>query len=239
MNIFKKFLLVILSGIWSYVALAQDSNPLATSAVFKAPIIGKSYVAPAIGRGSPYLVEGWHRGSVVLASNDTITVEHLKFNCLKNELLWTNQGKLSISIDNNLIKSFGLFTSNDLSERRFEKATLKLPFLSDTIIRFVEVMAEGRMSFYTLRNIYVENEIVAGNNGGQYSMPVYSPEPVFYIQLENYSIKQIKINKKSLIKAYPEASEKIHHILRSAHLGRITNEYEMVEAVKLISNNLQ
>jgi hypothetical protein len=220
------------------MAFAQDSNPLATSVVFKVPLIGKSYVAPAIGRGSPYLVDGWHRGSVVLASNDTVTVKHLRFDCLKNELVWTDEGHLSISIDINLIKSFGLFTSNDLSERRFERASLKLAFLSDTMIRFAEVMAEGKMNFYTLRNIYVESEIVVGRNGALYSMPVYSPKPVFYIQLGNYPIKQIKIKKKSLIKAYPEASEKIRHILRNAHFGRITKEYQMVEAVKLISNNL-
>jgi len=93
------------------------------------------------------------------------------------------------------------------------------------------------MNVYALRNIYVESELVSGQKGGLYAMPVYSPKPVFYVQLGNLPIKQVRINRKSLIGAYPEFSDRIRHILRSGHTGRITQEYKLVEAVQLINNN--
>lgn len=238
MNIYKKLLLVIFSGLWTYAAFAQDSNPLATSAFFKAPIIGRSYVAPAIGNGSPYLLEGWCSGNIVLNSYDTVNVEHLRFDCLRNELIWTKDGQIFISIDNNLIRGFSLLVNKSLSARKFEKVSLKLPFIMDTMVRFIETVVEGKMNVYALRNVSIESESVAGKNGGLYFLPVYVPEPVFYVQLGDLQVKKVKLNKQSLVEAYPEYSDSIRQILRSRHMGKIKQEYQLIEAVRLINDNL-
>ncbi len=235
MRIIKTLVLFISFGSLNYGVMAQDLNPLTTSAFFKRPVIGKSYVAPAIGNGSPYLVENWTSGYVVLTSNDTVVLKYMRFDCLKNELVWTKEGQIPISIDPDFIKEFGLKTNPNLTERRFERTTLKLPLITDTMVRFLEILVKGSLKLYALRNIAVDNELVPGR--GLRYLPVYKPETVFYLQIGNLPMKRIKIKKRSLTDAYPEYAEQIEQILHSKHYGQIRKEYQLVESVKLINDN--
>lgn len=212
---------------------AQDTPSLKTSDYFEAPLIGRNYIAPAVGEGSPYLYDNWFRGEVVYGTGDTIRNKMLKFDCFKNELVWMSDGKSLIAIDHNLISSFSLFPGIN-QERKFEKTSLKLPMLSDTMVRYLEVLSSGKMNLYAFRRIAVYSESVTGSSG-LYQVNSYSKEPVYYVRVENLPVKQVRLRKRSVRDAYPEYSDVLKKILRENHSGEIRNEYQLVQLVKMIN----
>ena len=215
---------------------AQDEIPLKTSNYFEAPLIGRNYIAPPIGQGSPYLYDNWLKGYVVYSTGDTVKNKLFKFDCFKNEFIWMSDGKSLIALDHNLITSFALFPSVG-PIRKFEKTSLKLPLISDTLVRYLEVLSEGKVNLFAFRKIAVYSESTIGGSGGLYQLNSYEAEPVYFIQIGEHPVKQIRFIKKNLIDAYPEYSAMLKKILRENHYGSIRNEYQLTQAINLINAN--
>lgn len=217
---------------------AQDNDkPLNISQYFDAPLIGRSYKAPPRGKGSPYLYDNWLTGYVVLTSGDTVKNRLFKFDCFKNEFVWMADGKSLIALDHNLIKGFALFPQYGVAMRNFEKTSLKLPFLADTTIRYLEVLSAGHVNLYAYRKVTAYTESTTGAASGLYQVNSYESEPVFFIQAGNLPVKQVGFFKKSIINAYPEYSLRLKKILKENHYGGIRNEYQLTTAIKLINEN--
>lgn len=234
-ELIRFFLLIILFG--SELSLqAQTGNlKLTTSQYFEAPLIGRSYYSPPKGNGSPYLYDEWLNGYVVMTTGDTVGNRLFKLDCYKNELVWMADGRSLVALDHELIKSFTLFPTSGLTERKFEKTSLKLPFLTDTLIRYLEILGSGKINLYSFRRVAVYTEPTIGNKGGLYQMSIYEREPLFYIQIGNLPVRQVRFSKRSLIGAYPEYSAELKKILRENHAGGIKNEFQLISAVKLIN----
>ncbi len=216
---------------------AQDETPLKTSEYFESPLIGRSYTAPPKGQGSPYLFDSWLNGSVMLINGDTVKNRLFKLDCFKNEFLWMSDGKSIIALDHNLISGFTLFPSNGSAERNFVKTSLKLPMLSDTFVRYLEVLALGEINLYAYRKVTVSTEPTIGSNGGLYQFLIYENEPYYFIQSGNRSVKQVKFQKKSIIGAYPDLSIQLKKVLRENHSGGIKNEYQLKQAIITVNSN--
>lgn len=234
---FKILLFVIIAVFSGSISMfAQDEIDLRTSEFFEAPLIGRSYTAPPVGKGSPYLYENWLKGYVVFSTGDTIKNKLFKFDCYKNEFIWMSDGKSLIALDNHLITAFGLYPKTG-PVRKFEKTSLKIPFLTDTMVRYLEVLAQGKMNLFAYRNVTVFTESTIGNKGGLYQLSSYEPEPYYYIQIGDLPVKQVRFYKKSLIDSYKEYSATLKKILKENHYGRIQNEFQLVNAVNVINSN--
>jgi hypothetical protein len=186
-----------------------------------------------VGEGSPYLFDHWARGEVVYETGDTVGNKMFKFDCFKNELIWMSDGKSLVALDYHLIRSFTLFPDSG-PERRFEKAPLKLPVLSDTLVRYLEVLSTGRMNLYAFRRITVYSKTVTGSSG-LFHVNSYEKEPIYYIRVDNQPVKLVGLRKKSVYDAYPEYSGVLKKILRENHLGNIRNEFQLIRLVHLIN----
>lgn len=232
LNIYIFSILVFLS----LAANAQDEIHLRTSEIFDAPLIGRNYLPPPLGKGSPYLYDNFLNGYVVFITGDTVRNKLFKYDCLKNDFIWMADGKSMIALDHNLIRSFTLFPREG-GERIFEKTTLKLPFIADSLFRYLEVLAKGEIDLYSFHKVEVEAEATTGLSGGLYQLNAYSAKNLYFIQLEDLSVRQVRFSKRSIYEAYPEYKEKIRKIMRANHSGGIRNEYQLTQLVKLINEN--
>lgn len=237
MNTYQKLLIalaLVISGICR--ANAQEYN-FRTSDISVAPLIGRNYIPSPKGTGSPYLYENWETGSVELLTGDIVKDKLFKFDCFKNELVWMADGKSLVALDNQLIKSFTLFPKRGYAFRKFERTSLKLPFLSDTMVRYLEVLATGTVNLYSYRRIESTAEEVTGNSGGLYRINSYLPSSLYYIHINNLPVKQVRLSKRSIYEAYPEYKGKIRDILRGKHLGSIRQEFQLINAIELINEH--
>jgi hypothetical protein len=235
-NIF--LIIVITLFIGEIKSMAQEVNSLNTSEFFGASLIGRRYVTTAAGYGSPYLFDGFLNSYVVLTTGDTVFNRMLKFDCYKNELIWMSENATLVSLDSSFISGFSIFSS-DKVHRDFERLSLKSPLLADSAIKYIEILNKGEINLYCFRKISTESETVSGNRGGMFQVNKYLQEPKFFIQIGSLPIKQIRLAKNSLVKAYPEYSLEIKRILRENNIGKIKLEWQLIQAVKLINDNLK
>jgi hypothetical protein len=215
---------------------AQEEVHLRTSESFDAPLIGRHYLPPPVGKGSPYLYDNFLNGYVVFLSGDTVRNKLFKYDCLKNDFIWMADGRSMVALDYNLIKSFTLFPKEG-GERKFEKTNLKLPYITDSLFCYLEVLAKGEIDLYSLHNVEIGAEPTSGLKGGLYILNVYSPVTLYFIQLKDLPVRQVRLSKRSIYEAYPEYKEKIRNIIRANHGGGIRKEYQLTQLVKLINEN--
>lgn len=235
MKTFTMYFLTIFS-LMSITANAQEEVRLRTSEIFDAPLIGRNYLPPPVGKGSPYLYDNFLNGYVVFITGDTVRNKLFKYDCLKNDFIWMADGRSMIALDHNLIKSFTLFPKEG-GERKFEKTTLKLPFIADSLFRYLEVLAKGKIDLYSFHKVEVEAEATTGLSGGLYQLNAYSAKTLYFIQLEDLPVSQVRFSKRSIYEAYPDYKEKIRKIMRANHGGGIRNEYQLTQLVRLINEN--
>lgn len=220
----------------SFTAKAQEEVKLRTSEIFDAPLIGRNYLSPPVGKGSPFLYDNFLNGYVVFITGDTVRNKLFKYDCLKNDFIWMADGKSMVALDHNLIKSFSLFPREG-GERKFEKTTLKLPFIADSLFRYLEVLAKGKINLYSFHKVEVEAENTIGLSGGLYQVNLYTNKTLYFIQLDELPVRQVRFSKRSIYEAYPEYKEKIRKIIRANHGGGIRNEYQLTQLVNLINEN--
>lgn len=216
---------------------AQNSKNLKTSIVFQVPLVGREYIPPSKGEGSPFLYDSWNSGYIILESGDTITGKPLKFDCLNNKLLFLSDNTEIIELDRNYIKGFGLYSNAPMTARKFEKLSTKLPFISDSAMQYLEIMVKGKFNLYAYVKVKIYNEKPAGNESGSYLINRYTKKVLFYAQLDNLPIQLINPSKNSLLNAYPEYKAKIKKILKDNHSSRIRNQRQIINSIKLINLN--
>lgn len=238
-NIFKRVQLIIFLLLAIYKIQAQDKTTASTSTYFEPYLIGKVYKAPTRGNGSVYLIDSWVKGNIILMSGDTVFRKLLKLDCSKNELVWMADGKNMVALDASLLKGFTLFPEVGISPRNFERAEIKFPLLSDTLVRYLEILGSGKVSAYAYHFIDTKVEAVTGSKGGLVPLSIYSPETLYFMRIDGFPVKQIYLSRRSIINAYPEYSDRIKQILRKLYFGGIRNEFQLKSAIDLINNNLQ
>jgi hypothetical protein len=216
---------------------AQNNIDLNSSGNFEAPLIGRNYVAPPKGKGSPFLFDNWLNGYVVFYSGDAVKNKLFKFDCLKNEFIWMADGKSQVALDHHLIRSFALYPAGFNTERKFEKSSLKIPFIADSLIRYLEVLATGNINLYAFRRVVVYAETTHGVSGGIYQVNSYEAEPTYFVQSGNLPVRQVRFSKRSIREAYPEYEGKVKQILRKSHYGGLRNEYQLIQAIRILNDN--
>lgn len=235
----KKYIFVFLAVVLYDVLplVAQEEIKLKTSEIFDAPLIGRNYVPPPKGEGSPYLYDNWVNGYIVFISGDTVKNKLLKFDCMKNECVWMADGQSLVALDHSLIKSFALFPADANHLRTFERANFKLPLIADSLFRYLEVLSKGKFSLYAFRRIEVESLVTHGISGGLYQVNSYLPGSLYYLRLEDLPVVQVRMSKRSIYEAYPQYKDKIKRLMRANHRGSIRNEYQLAQVIKVINEN--
>lgn len=226
------FILNPVNSIW-----AQNSKNLKTSLVFEVPLVGREYISPAKGDGSPFLYDSWKSGYIILESGDTITGKPLNFDCLNNKLLCLSNNIEIIELDRNFIKGFGIYSNDPITVRKFETRSIKLPFISDSAKQFVEILVKGKFNLYAYTKVKIYNEKPAGNESSSYMVNSYIKKVLFYVQMDNFPLQLINPSRKSLLNSFPEYKAKIKRILKDNHSSRMHNLRQIINSITIINHN--
>lgn len=216
---------------------AQNSKTLRSSLEYQFPLIGKEYTSPVKGEGSPFLYDKWNSGFIALETGDSVKVKFLIFDCLNNKIVCRTGNGEMVELDRNLVKRFRIYSSEKGIIREFEKLSIKLPFISDSALQYLEVLGKGKFNLYLNYKIKVYSKKPEGNESSRYLINNYSQMELFYLQIENLPVKLIKASRKGLINAYPNYSYKVKKILKDNHVFRIHNQDHLCKAIEIINLN--
>lgn len=213
---------------------AQDT--LNTSSYFEAPLIGRRYLPPPNGDGSPFLFNGIVNGDIVVTTGDTVKNKLLRLDGLRNELVWMNDQFGYIGLDSSQIKAFTLYPKKD-SPHHFTKMAIKLPSRTDSSYCYIEILNDTVFLTYAYRYIEVikEQQVI---DGALRETNLFKPVATYFIKLQGFPIKQIALRRGSLLKAFPSYSKNMKKILNKSKIRAIKNEQQLKEAVLLLARSI-
>lgn len=229
------YLLIPILHLILILNLNAQKDTLNTSSYFEAPLIGRRYLPPPNGEGSPFLFNGIVNGDVVVTTGDTVKNKLLKLDGLRNELVWMNDQFGYIRLDSSQINAFTLYPQKD-SPHHFAKMRIKLPSMTDSANHYVEILNDSVFLTYAYRYIEIikEQNVIGGTLR---ETNIFKPVTTYFIKLQGFPIKQIRLNRRSLIKAIPLYSKNIKLILNKSKIRAIKNEQQLKEAVLLLARN--
>lgn len=177
------------------------------------------------------LYPGWQQGIVNFKNGKQLSNVELKFNLLKNEVYFNNNGRLNLFVDT--VKSFSIFdTSNHLLKvATFSNGYPRLGTLKNNT--YYLVLTSGAR-VHLLKYIYKRKQDIY-----EYSAPtktVYTiAEELLVYDVKNNVLKSIKNNAASLEKALPDYTATIQQQLKEKSGKSLTDE-EILDVMKSINN---
>lgn len=203
------------------------------------PLKGQVYYQDYIQvKGSAFLKgENWMKGDLILTSGERMNDINFKFDIYAHRVLVYHEFlKRVVSISKKDLTEFYIKDSG--SQRRFI-------FLSEISTKasvshgcYVEVLSEGRLSFYKL----YYKDVLPLRTPVMPLLDEFLDESTYYLK-DGDKMNSFRLNKKSLIKLYPQYKSEIKQFVRKKNL-HLRNQSDFVIAVshlgrvlELIENN--
>lgn len=187
-------------------------------------ICGILYIFPHTYEGSPYLFDTWSIGTVYLENGEQVDNLRLKYNRLSGQLIFYHEKyKKLFVVDTLILHSFTL--NNGLSDSlfftKYEGEELGFRLSKGD---FLNLLYDGKMKFMVKRTatISLAKEIDEYNK--------IEPKNLYFLKNGNKT-DEIKLNKRSLMKLFPNKRQEIKKIARQNHFSRKSE----IGMLKLIS----
>ncbi|KAA3438136.1 hypothetical protein [Rufibacter hautae] len=213
----------------------MNLNRLASGATSNVRVFDNRYEGV---KGSPYFLESWAPGEIEIKANNTGKTEvikdlKLKYDVFSNLLVAViPQSKDTLQIGTQPVISFRLDVptgDNKLEFRRIKEARELDPALSDA---FFAVLYDSQNGKATVLKRIAKKKIEA-NFKGPYSAGQNYDEIVdetSYYVVANGKMKKVKLNRKSLLEAFPEKADQIKSFISSQKLA-MSSEADLIKAV--------
>ncbi|WP_210464928.1 hypothetical protein [Rufibacter roseolus] len=188
-------------------------------------------------KGSPYFMEAWLPGEIEIKAGNTGKTElfkdlKLKYDVFSNLLVAViPQTKDTLQISTLPVISFRMEApaGDKLEFRRIKEARELDPALADA---FFAVLYDSQNGKATVVKRIAKKKIEANFKGPYSAGQTYDEivDETSYYVVANGKMKKVKLNKKSLLEAFPEKADQIKSFISSQKLA-MSSEADLVKAV--------
>ncbi|WP_210488949.1 hypothetical protein [Rufibacter aurantiacus] len=188
-------------------------------------------------KGSPYFMEAWLPGEIEIKAGNTGKTElfkdlNLKYDVFSNLLVAViPQTKDTLQISTLPVISFRMEApaGDKLEFRRIKEARELDPALADA---FFAVLYDSQNGKATVVKRIAKKKIEANFKGPYSAGQTYDEivDETSYYVVANGKMKKVKLNKKSLLEAFPEKADQIKSFISSQKLA-MSSEADLVKAV--------
>ena len=203
---------------------------------FKPRLSGEIVNLTLQSRGSQFHNPEWLYGDIELYSGETVKNKQLRYNGFRDALIWLHADtQQSILLDTDLIKGFILHNPAQNRTMTFERLIPR----AGSEGMFAERLYSGMISLYAHRKIEQTGEATQLQGNALRPIAVLEPKPAYYIIDHNQQVIELnRLNRRSLLAAFPEHRREIRALLRQNRIG-VFNEAELVQAAFHIDQYLQ
>jgi len=222
-TILQCFSILVLLVISAYASLG---NSLPKNQV---KLIGSLYY-PQFGlEGSPYLIDNWQVGNIIIENGKTASEIKMKFNIIKNDLVFYNDSlKRVFSLDKGFVKSFVFYPATSDS-MLFVKYTGKELGYKLNANDFVHAVNQGKYNFFVKNtaDVIAATDLNSGNK-------VY-PKKYYFLNF-NGQTYEIKLNYRSVYNLFPLKKKLIKKLIAENKIRKVS-ENNMKVLFRAMENN--
>ncbi len=186
-------------------------------------------------RGSQYHHPEWLYGDIILYSGETVKNKQLRYNGFRDALVWLHPDtQQHIMLDTDLISGFSLYEQTLDRKMVFDRIT---PGRQSQGM-FAERLFLNSIALYAHRNIEQTGEATQISGNALRPIAILEAKPVYYIRdHEGTYIELNRLNRRSLLAAFPEQRREVRSLLRQHRIG-VFNEAELIQAIYVIEQFL-
>ncbi len=187
-------------------------------------------------RGSQFHHPDWLYGDILLYSGELVENKQLRYNGFRDALVWLHPktGQF-IMLDTDLISGFILHDQQIQHRMVFDRITPR----GDNQGVFAERLFQGNIVLYAHRKIEQTGEERRVSGGAMRPIAVLEARHVYFVRSESGSYRELnRLNRRSLLAAFPEQRREIRALLRQNRIG-VFNEAQLIQAVHVIDEFLQ
>jgi hypothetical protein len=225
--------IVSISGLTGYISAQQVYDIPAIDTLFEQKLAGqKIHIYPVNVIGSYFLNDEWKRGDIHLITGNWVKNKQLKYNSLRDELIWLRPMDYSmILLEKEQILEFYINMNGIKECLHFKKLDL---IRTDSTKKFYQVLYEGRYGLYCYRRVINVEDAAMKVDYTTYSIPILKKAPVYIILYNSCELITLeKINNRALLKRFPQDKNILKNLLRDKHLHLKTEE-DLITVVKAI-----
>lgn len=207
---------------------------------FQPHLSGEVYSPAVIFSGSPYFINAWSIGQVILKTGKVADSCVLRYNGYLDELFWLSPETYDqVMLDKGLIAGFRLFDAAGKQWVDFEQIEIRDPLTGARRTIFAQRLLQEHVSLYAYRYVRETGATASVMQGGQLiQRRVIGPEYQFFILNENGESQRIQMNRRSFLQLFPEKHQELRRELRR-NRNRLRNEQQLVSAVRLLNRLYQ
>ena len=207
----KILLTILLSNLQPLMAQVSQNN------LNDKNLYGILYISNYPYRGTPYLFDSWSLGVIKLTNEEEISNVKLKYNSLSNELIFFSEElQNQFSVDPYTCNEFMLINeSND--SLFFSKYQGENIFIWLKTGDFVQILHRGKVQLWAK---YSSTIIKSNNMNNEDELANH----VFYFLQFDDKIEKLSLNKKSIIRIFPQQRNKINELARKVHFRKNQKE---------------
>jgi len=208
----------------------QSWNGQERSPDFGPQLSGEVFNFQLIARGSQYHYADWLRGDVLLYSGQVSTNHQLRYNGYRDAVVWLHPESMQeIRLDIRLVQGFTLYGP------RQDTMVYERIRTSDGHF-FAERLHKGKHNLFVYRKVEQTGEVIERAGNALHARAILEARPAYYlIDRQGNDHRLRRINRRSLLGAFPEQRRELRQLLRS-HRASIGNEAQLVRAVSLIDD---
>ncbi|GEM_PF-960879 len=202
-------------------------------------ITGEVFVTTMQADGSPYLLDDWARGDVVLRDGSVARDQDLRYHGYLDELIWRQPRSMqSIKVDKQQVASFTLYPGEQ-DTLTFKNLTISPWYESGEINFYAQILYEGDVSLVAHQRIRRTGETHRSTGGRIISRPRIELDPVYYFVMPDDEAREVgRKSNRSVSRLFPDHRRDVRSALRNAGI-RINDERDMKEAARIIDTLYQ
>ena len=185
--------------------------------------------------GEQFFNKDWTEGDILLSNGTMIYKKSLKYNGLRDELIWLNSSNYGkFKLDKSSISEFWLKNISD-HDIHFKRINVRDTSLTRQPDIFAEVKVEGKLSLYIQRKVSVIGSENVRTDNTVISYDDLKNSPRYYIKLPtNQYLMLTKLRRRAFLRLFPEDKKAINKIIKDNHL-KVKVESDFVKLIELMN----
>ncbi|MBW6498804.1 MAG: hypothetical protein K0B09_10470 [Bacteroidales bacterium] len=209
----------------------------ASAQIASAPLPGKVTYPVIQHAGSPYFLEDWTRGEVLLNNGRRASGVLLRYDGHADRLLWRveSEANKQVEIDKYLVKGFMLSAPDTSYHFSLFDVSSLFGFVDKRV--FMQVLQQGSVSLLAFRGVRLTSRLgyLTDHQGRARQALTLVSEPKYYLQFPDGTIKRINLRRRSFIQAIEEQLPGSWELLRGQN-PRFRTEAQMAHTVYMLNN---
>lgn len=201
-------------------------------------VYGEIITSQTVTLGSQFYFNTWQNGTIAFTSGKEAKNVSINYNGYIDELIWLNPSLKTVIVQKEGVKRFYSYSQTTSSLVEFEKKVIKVPYYANPKETFLHVLCRGEVNLYAFRQIVITGKEINQEGSRAIELPVVSAKPIYYIETKNNSFVPLhKINRRSVLKIFPNEKEAIKRVLSEKKI-RIKTENDLIRAIDTINDLL-